>query len=45
MYDLVEFLKTLTSAPIALPDAGFDAGPSPDVSGAPVCATDGGGSQ
>ena len=45
MSDLVEFLKTLTSAPIALPDAGFDAGPSPDVGGAPVCATDGGGSQ
>ena len=41
MNDLVEFLRTLTSTSVAQP-AGFDAGAGPDVSGAPVCFTDGG---
>jgi len=35
--DLVEFLKTLTSTSVALPDAGFDAGASPDVPGTGAC--------
>jgi hypothetical protein len=42
--DLVEFLKTLTSTPIA-PSSAFDAGAGPDVSATTVCASDGGGSQ
>jgi cytochrome c peroxidase len=41
MNDLVEFLRTLTSTSVA-PPPGFDAGAAPDVSGAPVCFSDGG---
>lgn len=43
--DLVEFLKTLTSTPVSLPDAGFDAGASPDVAGTPACSSADGGGQ
>ncbi|HMF42040.1 MAG TPA: cytochrome c peroxidase [Polyangia bacterium] len=43
--DLVEFLKTLTSTSVSLPDAAFDAGASPDVGGTPMCSSMDGGTQ
>jgi cytochrome c peroxidase len=42
MADIVEFLKTLTSEPLVLSDAGWDTSLLPDVTGTPACATDGG---